>query len=67
MVHTKDPDQVVGLWWVACKKLLEHIQMASSHTTQIVEIRHMTSGDLLIGMQMEVACQGLEDDTTWLE
>ena len=67
MVQVKDPAQAVGLWWVARKKLLERIQMAGGHTQQIVEICHMTSGDLLIGTQTEVARQGLDEDTTWLE
>ena len=67
MVHTRDLDQVAGLQWVARKELLECIQMAGSHTSQIVEICCMTSSDLLIGTQTEVAHQGLKDDTTWLE
>ena len=55
MVQVKDLAQAVGLWRVARKELLERIQMAGGHTQQIVEIRRMTSGDLLIGTQTEVA------------
>ena len=67
MVHVRDLAQVVGLWQVTCKKLLEHIQMAGGHTMQIVEIHCMTSSDLLIGTQIEAAQQGLNEDITWLE
>ena len=55
MVQVKDLAQAVGLWRVACKKLLERIQMAGGHTQQIVEIHCMTSGDLLIRTQTEAA------------
>ena len=67
MVQVKDLAQAVGLWRVACKELLECIQMAGGHTQQIVEICRMTSGDLLIRTQTEVARQGLDKDTTWLK
>ena len=67
MVQVKDLAQAVGLQRVACKKLLERIQMAGGHTQQIVEICRMMSGDLLIRTQTEVAQQGLDEDTTWLE
>ena len=41
--------------------------MAGGHTSQIIKICHITSGDLLIRTQTEAAHQNLEKDTTWLE
>ena len=67
MVHVKDLTQAVGFWWVACKKLLECIQMAKGYIQQIVEIYHMASGNLLIRTQIEAAWWGLDKDTIWLE
>ena len=56
VVQIKDPTEVVGIWWVARTELLGRMKMpANSHTTTIVEVYQMASGDLLVGTTIEEA------------
>ena len=58
---------MVGIRRVPRSELLERLRATgSSYTADIVALRRMTSGDLLIRTAMEAARIGLEGNTDWL-
>ena len=68
VVQVKDANDAAGIRRVARTELLSRMKSAgNSHTAEIVEVRRMASGDLLVGTTTEAARQGLEDNQQWLQ
>ncbi|KAI9747600.1 MAG: hypothetical protein M1815_004069, partial [Lichina confinis] len=68
VVHVQNLVEAVGLKRVTRTELLSRIRATGdNHTADIVEIRRLTSGDLLVGTSTEGARKQLEDNQHWLE